>query len=134
MSVQDTASSNERPAKTAPRWFVLSAATVPPGILGQFMLAGLSLFVEARFQGMHESLGFLLAVPIGIVATAPFLRRDVKALRHWAGLLGILYLLQIVLAASGSGLAQAVHVLNAGLLLVAALVIIAKIVRSHSGG
>ncbi|MGI6852182.1 DUF6220 domain-containing protein [Mesorhizobium sp. 1B3] len=134
MSVQDAARSSERSVKIAPRWFVLSAATVPLGILGQFMLAGLSLSVDLRFQGMHDTLGFLLAVPIGVVATAPFLRNEVKALRHWTGLLGILYLLQIVLAAAGSGLAQAVHVLNAGLLLVVAPVVVAKIARSHNGG
>lgn len=134
MPVHDTARSNKRSAKIAPRWFVLSAATVPLGILCQFMLAGRSLFVDLRFQGMHQALGFLLAVPIGVVATAPFLRNDVKALHHWACLLGALYLLQIVLAAAGSGLAQAAHVLNAGLLLVVALIIIAKIARSHSPG
>lgn len=121
-------------ARLAPRWFAMSAAAVPIGILGQFLLAGTALFVDAANWGLHSALGALLALPIGVVAVAPLFRRQVRALRHWGGALGILYLAQIALIVSaesfGSGTLQALHVFNAGLLLVAALVVVAKIERS----
>lgn len=135
MTIDQTLAPRSRSARLAPRWFALSAAVVPIGILGQFLLAGMSLFVDAANWSLHGALGSLLVLPIGVVAVAPLFRRQVRALRHWGGALGILYLLQIALIVSaesfGSGLLQALHVFNAGLLLVAALVVVAKVERDH---
>jgi hypothetical protein len=137
MSTQDAFEFPKRSDKVAPNWFVHAARAVPLAILGQFLFAGLSLFANPDLWALHGVLGSLLVIPVAIVAIAPRLRLDIHALRHWGGVLGALYILQIVLIALGqnlgSGLLQALHVFNAGLLLVTAIVIVAKIERSHSG-
>ncbi|MGO4833316.1 DUF6220 domain-containing protein [Rhizobiaceae sp. 2RAB30] len=110
---------------------------VPAGIVGQFLLAGLSLFVDAEIWGLHGILGTALVLAIGVIAIAPYTRSDIRPLRHWSTVLGFLYIVQIAFIATagsyGSGLLRALHVFNAGLLLVAAAVIVAKIERSHRG-
>lgn len=133
MSVANT--SIDHTQRMAPGWFVLAARLVPVGIVGQFLLAGLSLFVDAEIWGVHGMLGTALVFAIGVTAIAPFARSDIRPLRHWGAALGFLYILQIAFIATAenfsSGLLQALHVFNAGLLLVAASVIVAKIERSH---
>lgn len=137
MSVASTSPSSDRAGRVAPGWFVLAARLVPSGITGQFLLAGLGLFVDAELWGLHGMLGSALVLAIGATSVAPFIRSDIRPLRHWGAVLGILYILQIGFIAaaegSGSGLLRALHVFNAGLLLVAASVIVAKIEHSHRG-
>ena len=137
MSVQQAFEPQGRAARAAPRWFVAAAASVPLGILGQFLLAGLSLFVDAGTWEMHGALGSSLLLPIAAVAVGPRIKREIRPLRHWGGALAALYVLQVafIIAAEnlGSGLSQALHVFNAGLLLISALVIVAKIEHSHRG-
>lgn len=137
MSVATTSALSDRACRVAPGWYVLAARLVPSGIGGQFLLAGLGLFVDADMWGVHGMLGSALALAIGVTAVAPFARHDIRPLRHWGAVLGALYLLQIALIiaaeGSGSGLLRALHVFNAGLLLAAATVIVAKIEHSHRG-
>jgi hypothetical protein len=130
MSVASTSPSSDRAGRAAPGWFVLAARLVPSGITGQFLLAGLGLFVDAELWGLHGMLGSALVLAIGVTSVAPFIRSDIRPLRHWGAVLGI-----FIAAAEGpgSGLLRALHVFNAGLLLVAASVIVAKIEHSHRG-
>lgn len=127
----------DRLQRAAPSWFVFAARLVPAGIAGQFLLAGLGLFVDAEIWGLHGMLGMALVLAIGVTAIAPFARSAIRPLRHWGAVLGFLYILQIALIAMsesyGSGPPRALHVFNAGLLLVTAAVIVAKIERSHRG-
>jgi hypothetical protein len=135
MSTQYTFEISSNPNRMAPRWLVFAACLVPLGILGQFLLAGLSLFRDSSYWEFHAILGSLLAIPIAVVALTPRFKREVRPLRHWAGMLGALYVLQVALIITSeeldSNLLQAAHVFNAGLLLVAGAVIVAKIEHSH---
>ena len=124
-----------KPRRVVPPWFLHAARFVPASILAQYLLAGLSLFQDGMFWAWHGALGGLIAVPIAGMAVAAWLGTAVRRLRWWAGLLVLLYGLQIVLMVAGqslgSGLLQALHPFNGGLMLVASLVIVAKAERSR---
>lgn len=87
--------------------------------------------------GMHAMAGFLLLLPIAIVSLTPLALAKVRPLRWWGGILGALYIMQVawIVAgqSTGSGLLQAMHVLNGGLLLAASLVIVAKLEKNRAG-
>lgn len=70
MTIPHTLESGDRSDRLAPRWFAVSAIAIPVGVLGQFLLAGMSLFVDARNWGLHGTLGMMLAIPFAIVAIA----------------------------------------------------------------
>ncbi|QCI67113.1 DUF6220 domain-containing protein [Phreatobacter stygius] len=127
----------DRSAKVAPRYVVYAIAMIPPIILAQFLLAGLALFQSATIWGLHGGLGFLLMIPIVTVWIATLTTASIRPLRWWALVQVILYALQIIWIvagqATGSGILQALHPFNAGLLLTAALVLVAKVHRSHAG-
>lgn len=127
----------DRAHKVAPRYLVYAARLVPPGILAQFFLAGLSMFQDAGVWEVHGTVGFLLLIPVAVVSVAPLLVASVRSLRWWGGILGALYVTQVAWMVAGqntgSGMLQAMHVFNAGLLLLAALVIVAKLEKSHTG-
>ncbi|YBV94928.1 DUF6220 domain-containing protein (plasmid) [Phyllobacteriaceae bacterium JZ32] len=136
MSVlQENLTARDRSHRIAPRHFVLSARLLPILMLAQFFTAGLSLFQNAAFWEWHAAIGALTAVPILALFISTLLVRSVRALRWWAGCLALLYVLQIVYIvagqSTGSGLLQAMHPFNGALLLATALVIIAKIERTH---
>lgn len=135
--MSDCSPHRDRSAKRAPRWFALAAWSIPPGILAQFLLAGLSLFHDAAIWQWHMALGFLILIPTASVLAGALTSQSVRPLRWWAMALAALYGLQIVWIvagqSTGSGILQGLHAFNAGLLLTAALVIVAKIERSHSG-
>lgn len=125
-----------KPRRTVPFWYLQAARSVPAAILAQYLLAGLALFQDGAFWAWHGGLGMLLSLPIFAMAAAAWLLVQVRPLRWWAGLLAVLYVAQIVLIVSGqnleSGLLQALHPFNGGLMLVAALVIVAKAERSRA--
>ena len=127
----------EKPRRFAPRYYVYSARFVPLGILAQFFLAGLSLFQNPIMWGAHATAGFLLLLPVAIVSLTPLALATIRPLRWWSGILGALYIMQIawIVAgqSTGSGLLKAMHVLNGGLLLATALVIVAKLEKSRAG-
>ena len=85
--------------RIAPGWFVSSARAVPIGILSQFLLAGLSLFGKASSWEAHATLGLLLALPVVILATIAWRKSEIRALRHWSGVLAGLYVFQVALMA-----------------------------------
>jgi hypothetical protein len=122
--------------RVLPFWYLQAARAVPVGILAQYLLAGLALFHDGLFWGWHGGLGMLLLLPIGAMALAAWLGGRMRPLRWWAGLLAVLYVLQIVLIVIGqnfgSGLLQALHPFNGGLMLVASLVIVAKAERNRA--
>jgi uncharacterized membrane protein len=120
--------------RKAPTAVVVSARMLVAAIPLQFLLAGLMLFHDPALRIGHVALGFLLLIPVTILATAPWLRRSVRPLRWWTGLVAALTVVQVVLGAGGGGgWPKAAHVFNAALVLVAALVVAAKIERSHRG-
>lgn len=135
MSTSDTLV--ERNSRFTPRYYVYAARLIPVGILMQFFLAGLSLFQDAKMWEVHATVGLLLLLPVAIVSLTPFALARVRPLRWWSGILGALYIMQIawIVAgqSTGSGLLQAMHVLNGGLFLAAALVIVAKLEKIRAG-
>ncbi|MFG1495214.1 DUF6220 domain-containing protein [Saccharospirillum sp. HFRX-1] len=132
-----TASFNSRSEKLAPNPFKLAAISLPLLMLGQLLLAGLGLFQQPAWWDAHASLGMLLIVPVSWILIASWWQQPVRALRWWASLMALLYLLQVLTMAigqeAGLGWLLALHPFNAGLLLLTALVLVAKIMRSHSG-
>lgn len=132
-----TTSFNSGSEKIAPNPFKLAAISLPLLMLCQLLLAGLGLFQQPAWWDAHASLGMLLIVPVGWILIASWWQQPVRALRWWASLMALLYLLQVLTMAigqeTGLGWLQALHPFNAGLLLLTALVLVAKIMRSHSG-
>lgn len=136
-ATRDATPVRDRSARIAPRLVAGAAAILPLALLAQFGLAGLSLYENGTIWAWHAGLGVLVALPVAVLAGGALTRPSVRPLRWWALMLAALYVVQVVSMvvgqASGSGLLQALHPLNGGLMLVAALVIAAKIARSHSG-
>jgi hypothetical protein len=116
-----------------PGWFTLSARLLPVGILGQFMLAGTALFRDGSAWGAHAALGGALAIPVGALLAGAVLVARLRDFGWWAGLVALLYLLQVALAAVGTALPLSFHPFNAGLLLTASLVLLAKFERHITG-
>jgi hypothetical protein len=135
--LQQGSAARDHSARIAPRYFVHAGRAVPVLALAQFFTAGLSLFQDASYWEWHAGLGFLVAVPVLALLISTLTVRSVRPLRWWAGGLALLYILQVVYIVagqnSGSGFLQAMHPFNGALLLVAALVIVAKVERSHRG-
>ncbi len=110
----------------------LLAWFVPGAILTQFLLAGLSLFHDTQLWPVHAILGSALALPIGVVALNALISSDALHLRIWALAQVGIYVSQVVLIVvgqnTGSGLLQALHAFNGGLLLLVSFVVAQKIV------
>lgn len=125
-----------KPQGRAPFWFLQTVRAVPAGILLQYLLAGLGLFHDGLFLGWHSGVGMSLLLPIAAMAVAAWFGRQARPLRWWAGLLAVLYGIQIGLIVvgqnSGSGILQALHPFNGGLMLVVSLVLLAKVERKRA--
>jgi hypothetical protein len=104
--------------------------SIPTGVLGQLLLAGLSLFHDAGLWIAHGVLGFTLMLPIGAVALLAFLRPGLAHLRAGAVLVALAYAAQITLILTaesiGSGIIQALHAANAGLVLLSSFALAQK--------
>ena len=112
-----------------PVWFTLSARALPLGLLGQFLLAGLGLFTSPGLLDLHGSVGGLLGLPVATLVGGSLLLPRLRGFRWWTGLIGLLYLVQVALGATGAPLPLSFHPLNAGLLLTASLVLLTKVER-----
>lgn len=113
-----------------PALFVWSARLLPVALVGQFFLAGQSLFAGLPWS-LHGMLGGLAAVPILIMATMACAIGYLRGFAWWALGCLTLYGVQIVLATSSATL-LALHPFNASLLLTAALVSLAKTERRRA--
>ncbi|MGN7870006.1 DUF6220 domain-containing protein [Paracoccus sp. 22332] len=110
-----------------PSWFLWSARLLPAGLAAQFLLAGQALFGGLPWEA-HVTLGMALFVPVAALLSGALSIRRLRGFNWWAGLMSLLYLLQVALAAAGPA-ALAFHPFNAALLLASALVLLAKIER-----
>jgi len=113
-----------------PRPFTAAAFSLPALIGLQFLVAGQALFGGLPWD-LHGTLGGLIGVAIltllGYALAVPRLR----GFGWWAGVLTMLYALQLALASSGTA-ALAFHPFNAALLLTASLVFLLKVQRRRT--
>lgn len=112
-----------------PLWFVLSARLLPLDIVGQFLSAGAALFIGAWDWQIHKAIGGTVFVPIVILCAGVFAVPRLRGFNWWAGLVFILYIVQFALAAGAEPLPLAFHPFNGALLLIASLVLLAKVER-----
>jgi hypothetical protein len=114
----------------AQRSLIASAAFNPVAILGQFLLAGLSLFHDADLWVGHGILGSAVALPVGIIAVTTCTDRRALHLRFWALAQATVYVTQVGLIlvgqSSGSGVLQALHAVNGALLLLISFILAQK--------
>jgi hypothetical protein len=115
-----------------PGWFTWSARLLPVGLLAQFLSAGTALFQDGEFWGVHATIGILLALPALALAGGAVLVARLQGFGWWAGLVVLLYLVQVVLAAGSQPLPLSFHPFNGALLLTASLVLLAKIERRRA--
>ncbi|ASP20504.1 hypothetical protein ANTHELSMS3_01816 [Antarctobacter heliothermus] len=114
-----------------PALFVWSARLFPVALAGQFVLDGQSLFAGLPWS-IHGMAGGLAAVPIIIIMAAmAFATSYLRGFAWWAFGSLALYGVQIALA-TGSATLLALHPFNASLLLMAALVLLAKTERRRA--
>ncbi len=110
-----------------PAFFTIAAWSLPVLLGVQFVLAGQALFNGLPWA-VHGLIGTLVVVPILALLTGALGVRRLSGFRWLAGVLAVLYLMQVALAAGGSA-ALAVHPVNAALLLACSLVVLAKVER-----
>ena len=110
-----------------PALFTLAARGLPVLLGLQFLLAGQALFGGIGWEA-HGIVGGLVMLPVAALVGYAVLVQHLHGFAWWAGVVLILYLLQVALAASGPA-ALAFHPLNAALLLTASLVFLFKVER-----
>lgn len=115
-----------------PNWFTFSARLLPIGILGQFLSAGIALFRNPEWWGLHAGLGGALSLPVVVLVAAALFILRLRGFGWWAGLILLLYLAQVALAVAATPLALSLHPLNGALLLSTSLVLLAKVERRRS--
>lgn len=115
-----------------PGWFTWSARLLPVGLLAQFLSAGTALFQNGGLWGVHAAMGVLLAIPALALAGGVLLVSRLRGFGWWAGLVFLLYLVQVVLAAGSEPLLLSFHPFNGALLLTASLVLLAKVERRRA--
>ncbi|MGK7869201.1 DUF6220 domain-containing protein [Falsiroseomonas sp. E2-1-a20] len=126
--VHDTLRDLER---GTPLWFTASGWLMPAGILAQFLLAGQALFGGSDFSS-HAMLGSLLALPVLVLLLGVLAVRRLRGFGWWAGFLAVLTLVQFVLAGGGGSPLLVNHLFNGALVLIASLVLLAKIERRRA--
>lgn len=108
-----------------PKHLSLAILLIPVLLLAQILLAGRSLFQDARPWAWHGTLGWAVALPISAVLVLAAIHRRTRPLRRDAAAMAALYGAQIafiVAAPDGrAGLLEALHLFNAALLLTASL-------------
>ncbi|MDH0123892.1 DUF6220 domain-containing protein [Brucella intermedia GD04153] len=112
-----------------PLWFVLSARLLPLGIVSQFLSAGAALFIGAWDWQIHKAIGGALSLPIVVLCAGVLFIPRLRGFNWWAGLVFTLYIVQFALAAGANSLPLAFHPFNGTLLLMASLVLLAKLER-----
>src|SRR5690606_21220647 len=119
--------------RATPAWYRLLAWMVPLGIFGQFLTAGLGVFLDPELLGLHGGIGAALSVPIAGLVGASVTIRHLRGFGWWAGAVLALYAMQIGLAAGGAPVPLSLHPANGALLLTASLVLLAKVERRVAG-
>lgn len=112
-----------------PRWFAVAARILPLGILVQFLSAGASLFGDGALWRLHASFGGALFLSAAALLVGALFIARLRGFGWWAGLVVLLYLIQVALAARGAPALLSLHPFNGALLLVASLVLVAKVER-----
>ena len=112
-----------------PFWFSLAARALPVGLLVQFLSAGIALFSNAEMWGLHAAAGGALFLPVAALLLGSLLVQRLSGFRWWSGLISILYLTQLVLAAGSEPFQLSLHPFNGALLLTASLILLAKVER-----
>lgn len=115
-----------------PGYFVLAARAVPVGLLGQFLVAGQALFRDDQAWGVHAILGSALVLPVIAMVGGALLTRRLRGFGWWAGAVGLLYGVQVALGVGGEALPLSLHPFTGAVLLVASLVLLAKVERRRS--
>jgi len=113
-----------------PTPFTAAAFTLPALLALQFLLAGQALFAGLPWD-LHGALGGVIAIPVLTLLCCSLIVRRLRGFGWWAGLIGLLYALQLALASFGPG-ALALHPFNAALLLTASLIFLLKVERRRS--
>lgn len=110
-----------------PALFTLAARGLPILLGLQFLLAGQALFGGIGW-GTHASVGGLVMLPVAVLFGYSVLVPRLRGFAWWAGVVLVLYLGQVALAAAGPA-ALAFHPLNAALLLTVSLIFLFKVER-----
>ncbi|PWK59676.1 DUF6220 domain-containing protein [Roseicyclus mahoneyensis] len=113
-----------------PAPFTAAAFALPALLACQFLLAGQSLFAGLPWD-LHGALGGLIAIPVFTLLGYSLAMRRLRGFGWWAGVIGLLYALQLALASFGPG-ALALHPFNAALLLTASLIFLLKVERRRA--
>ncbi len=113
----DGTSHKTLPSKTAPTWFVVAAWSVPALLATDYL--GLDL-------------GYLAMVPVVAMLIATLSQASVRALRWWVGAMTALIALPMAFDGdTGAGYFTDMHPINLALFVVAAVVVLVKVHRSH---
>ena len=110
-----------RPARTAPRYFVVSAWAVPILTLADFVVG---------------DVGWYAFVPMALLIYGVVTERAVRPLRWWVAASAALFALPALLDVghdATQGLMRDMHPINLALFVLASLVVLAKTHRSHRG-
>jgi hypothetical protein len=99
-----------------PLWFTISGWLVPAGVLAQFLLAGLAQFGGGDFS-THAMFGSLLALPVLVLLLGALSVGRLRGFGWWAGV-------------ARHSLPH--HPVNGALVLVASLILRAKIERRRA--
>ncbi len=113
-----------------PAPFIAAAYSLPALLAFQFLLAGQALFAGLSWD-LHGALGGFTAIPVFTLLCYSLAVPRLRGFGWWAGLLAILYGVQLALASSGPG-ALALHSFNAALLLTASLIFLFKVERRRT--
>lgn len=114
-------------AAGTPMVFVLAARSLPVLLMAQFLLAGQALFAGMGW-GAHFAVGAITLLPVAALAGyAAFVTR-LRGFGWWAGIVFVLYVTQVALAAAGTT-ALGFHPFNAALMLAASLILLFKVER-----
>lgn len=119
-------------AQGTPGTFVLAARALSLGLLGQFLVAGQALFRDVEVWSAHAALGIGLVLPVIALLGGVLLTRRLRCFAWWTGLVALLYAMQVALGAGGEALPLWLHPFNGALLLVASLVLLAKVERRRA--
>ncbi|MCF6371149.1 DUF6220 domain-containing protein [Rhizobium halophilum] len=112
-----------------PGWFTFCARLLPLGLFGQFLSAGIALFQKSSLWEMHAALGGALSVPIIMLFGGSLIVYRLRGFVWWAGLLVLLFVVQVLLAVGGSPLPLSLHPLNGAILLAASFILLFKVER-----
>lgn len=112
-----------------PLWFVLSTRALPLSLLGQFLSAGLALFSDEGLWDIHRGIGAVVGMTVTVLAAGAVLVQRLRGFGWWVGLVALLYIVQVALAAGNAPPLLAVHPFNGALLFAASIVLAAKVER-----